>query len=147
MTPATFDATLSCSDLLHVDGLALVDEARIAGDDEKPADAGERGDDLPDHAVREVFLLRIATHIGEGQHRDRRPVGQRQRRATLTRLTPLALGTLSRSAGEGGPRRVSVGVGEGCANPEDPHRAGNIFDLLLAQILKDKGQPVARTWS
>jgi hypothetical protein len=47
------------------------------------------------------------------------------------------------SAGEGGPLRVSVGVGEGCANPEDPHRAGDVFDLLLAQILKDKGQPVA----
>ena len=31
----------------------------------------------------------------------------------------------------------------GVANPVDPHRPGDVFDLLLAQILKDKGQPVA----
>ncbi len=53
------------ADLLHVDRLALVREARIAGDDEEPADAGERGDDLLDHAVGEIFLLRIAAQIGE----------------------------------------------------------------------------------
>ena len=28
-------------------------------------------------------------------------------------------------------------------NPVDPHRAGNVLDLLLAQILKDEGQAVA----
>ena len=28
-------------------------------------------------------------------------------------------------------------------NPVDPHRAGNVLDLLLAQILEGKGQPVA----
>ena len=67
-------------DLLHIDRLALVGEARIAGDDEEPADARERGDDLLDHAVDEIFLLRVAAHIGEGQHRDRRLVGERQRR-------------------------------------------------------------------
>src|SRR6266481_2547460 len=103
-----------------------------------------RGDDLLDHAVSEIFLLGVAAHIGEGQHRDRRLVGQRQRRrVTLTRLTPPAIGTLSRSAGEGGPRRASDGVGEGHANPVDPHWPGNVLDLLLAQILEDKGQPVA----
>ena len=32
------DAELA-ADLLHVDGLALVGKARIAGDDEEPADA------------------------------------------------------------------------------------------------------------
>src|SRR6516164_4792716 len=37
------------SDLLHVDGLTFVSEARIAGDHEEPADAGERRDDLLDH--------------------------------------------------------------------------------------------------
>jgi len=35
------DAELA-PDLLHVDRLALVGEARIAGDDEEPADAAER---------------------------------------------------------------------------------------------------------
>ena len=29
------------------------------------------------------------------------------------------------------------------ANPVDPHRPGDVLDLLLAQILEDKGQPVA----
>jgi hypothetical protein len=37
--------------LLHVDRLALIGEARIAGDDEEPADAAERGDDLLDQTV------------------------------------------------------------------------------------------------
>jgi hypothetical protein len=40
-----------------------VGEARIAGDDQEPADVGQRSDDL-DHAVGEIFLLQIA----EGQH-------------------------------------------------------------------------------
>jgi hypothetical protein len=46
-------------------------KGRIAGDDEKPADAGECRDDLLDHPVSEIFLIRIAAHIGERQHRDR----------------------------------------------------------------------------
>src|SRR6266849_4681995 len=45
-----------------------------------------------------------------------RPV--RVYRVTLTRLA--ALGTLSRNAGEGGPRRVSDGVGEGSSAPPLP---------------------------
>src|ERR1700730_8473611 len=67
-------------DFFHINGLALVRKTRIAGDDEEPADAGERSDDLLDHAVDEIFLLRITAHIGKGQYRDRRLVGQRQRR-------------------------------------------------------------------
>ena len=31
----------------------------------------------------------------------------------------------------------------GVANPVDPHRPGDVLDLLLAQILEDEGQPVA----
>jgi hypothetical protein len=38
---------------LHVDTLALIREARIAGDDEEPADAGEGRDDLLDHVISE----------------------------------------------------------------------------------------------
>jgi hypothetical protein len=60
-------------DLLHIDGLPFVGEARIAGDDEEPADTGERRDDLLDHAVGKIFLLGIAAHIGERQYRNRRP--------------------------------------------------------------------------
>src|SRR4029077_4552004 len=29
------------------------------------------------------------------------------------------------------------------SNPVDPNRPGDVLDLLLAQILEDKGQPVA----
>ena len=66
------------TNLLHVDGLALVRKARIAGDDEQPADARERGDDLLDHAVGEIFLLGVARHVLKRQHRDRRLIGERQ---------------------------------------------------------------------
>src|SRR5712691_6853070 len=67
-------------DLLHVDGAALVGEARIAGDHEEPADPGKSGDDLLDHAIDEIFLLRVAAHIGEGQDSDRRLVGESKSR-------------------------------------------------------------------
>src|SRR5580693_9660827 len=38
--------TQFAADRLHIDRLALVGEARIAGDDEEPADAGECRNDL-----------------------------------------------------------------------------------------------------
>ena len=68
-------------DLLHVDGLALVDERRVARDHEEPAQLGQRGDDVLADAVGEILLLRIAAHVDEGKHGDGRPVGQRQGRA------------------------------------------------------------------
>src|SRR6516164_1574088 len=40
--------------------------------------------------------------------------------------------------GEGGPRRNRGGVGEGGAYPMGPHRPGNIFELLLAEVFEDK---------
>src|SRR5262249_22988944 len=66
--------------LLHINRAALVSEARVSGDYEEPADAGERGDDLLDHAVCEIFLARIAAQVLEGQYRDRRLVRQWQTR-------------------------------------------------------------------
>src|SRR6516162_10208309 len=65
-------------DLLHIYRLTLVGEGRIAGDDEEPADARERGDNLLDHTVGEIFLLWVATHVLEWQHRYRRLVWQRE---------------------------------------------------------------------
>ena len=62
--------TQFATDPLHVDVLALVGEARIAGGYKQPADAGEGGDDLLDHAVGKIFLLRIAAQIGKRQYRD-----------------------------------------------------------------------------
>jgi hypothetical protein len=73
------DAKLA-RDLLHIDGLPFVGEARIAGDHEEPADAREGRNDLLDHAVGEIFLLGVAAHIGKRQYRDRRLVGERKRR-------------------------------------------------------------------
>ena len=58
-------------DLPHVDRLALVDEARVAGDDEEPAQARERRDDVLGDAVGEIVLLGVAAHVGEGQDGDR----------------------------------------------------------------------------
>ena len=46
---------------------ALVGEARIARDDEQPFDARQSGDDVFDHPVGEILLLRIAAQIGERQ--------------------------------------------------------------------------------
>src|SRR5204863_1697488 len=95
-------------------------------------------------AVGKVLLLWIAAHVLERQYRDRRLVRKcKSWRSSLTRLTPLAFGTLSRIAGEGGPRRACDGVGEGCAHAVDPHRPCDVLDLPLAQILKEEGHPVA----
>ena len=58
------------TDPLNVDRLTLVGERAIARDHEQPSDARQSGDDLLDHPVREIFLLWISTHIGEGQHGD-----------------------------------------------------------------------------
>ena len=66
------------ADLLHVRRLALVGKTRIAGDDEEPADAGERGNDFLDHAVGEILLLGVAADVLKRQHGDRRLVGERQ---------------------------------------------------------------------
>src|SRR5438067_1996771 len=54
-------------DLLHIDRLPLVGEGRIASDHEQPGNAGKRGDDFLDHAVDEIFLLRVARHVLEGK--------------------------------------------------------------------------------
>jgi hypothetical protein len=75
-------------DLLHINGLAFVGKTGIPRDDKKPTDARERGDDLLDHTVGEIFLFRVAAHIGEWQHRDRRLVGSCRallRSATIAR--------------------------------------------------------------
>ena len=69
------------SDLFHVDHPPFVGKARIAGDDEEPANTTERGDDSLDHAVGEIFLLGVAGHVLERQPHDRRLLGQRRQRS------------------------------------------------------------------
>ncbi|MNF62334.1 hypothetical protein D3C84_440130 [compost metagenome] len=58
------------ADFLDVHRPALVGEARIARDDEQPADTRQGGDDVLHHAVGEIFLLRIAAQVLEGQDGD-----------------------------------------------------------------------------
>jgi hypothetical protein len=63
-------------DLLDVNGAALIGKRAVPGDHKKRFEARERGDDVLDHAVGEVFLIGIAAHVGERQHRDGGLVGK-----------------------------------------------------------------------
>jgi len=56
------------ADLFDIDGFALVGEARIARDHEQRLEPRQRGDDLLDHAIGEIFLLGIAAHVLERQY-------------------------------------------------------------------------------
>ena len=67
------------ADLPHVDRAALVGEAGVARDDEQPAHARQRRDDVLHHAVGEVLLLGIAAQVQERQDGDRGLVGKGQR--------------------------------------------------------------------
>jgi len=87
------DAEFAC-DLLHIDSLTLVGESRVTGDDEEPADAGERGNDLLDHPICEILLLWVAsTACREGAERVKR------------RLALWLAGPLPRRGGLGKPLR------------------------------------------
>src|SRR5262249_23716855 len=90
---------------------------------EEPPDAGECGDDLLDHAVREIFLLGVAAHVLKRQDRDRRLVRERQNGR--------------------GRSRHGFGRARGAMNPVDPQRPSNVLDLLLAYILKGNIKLVA----
>src|SRR5438128_1014143 len=61
--------------LFYIDRPRFIGEGRISGDDKQPADARERGNDLLDHAVCEIFLLWVTAHIRERQHCDRGFIG------------------------------------------------------------------------
>src|SRR5262249_28895139 len=65
VTDAEFTA-----DLFHVDRATPVDEARVPRDDEQPFNARQASDDVLDHAVAKIILLRIAAHILEWEHGD-----------------------------------------------------------------------------
>ena len=64
--------------LPHVHGSALVSKARVARDDEQPANARQCRDDVLHDAVGEVFLLRVTAQVHEWQDGDRGPVGKGQ---------------------------------------------------------------------
>ena len=66
-------------DILNIAAFPFEGEAGVAGDDEQALEAGQLGDDILGDAIGEIVLLRIAGHIGEGQHRDGGFLGQRER--------------------------------------------------------------------
>ena len=84
----------------YVDRLALIGEARIARDHQQAADLREVGDHILGYPVGEIFLLRVAAHVLERQHGDRRLVGDTTARparrfppasrASPGRATPIA---------------------------------------------------------
>ena len=99
------------SDLLHFDRPALVGEGGVARDHEQARGLREVGDQVFGHAVAEIFLLRIAAHVLEGQDGDRWLVGQRKHRT-------------SRSTVE--------------ADTIHPHRLRDVLQLLIAKVLISK---------
>src|SRR6516164_35555 len=113
------------ADTLHIDRLALVREARIASDYEQRGDAAQCGDDLLDHAVGEILLLRIAADVLKRHYGDRRLVGQRRRRGRPHLLTTRA--SLPRMRGR---------VGEGALRSDavDPNLASDVLQALLADV-------------
>ncbi len=58
-------------DRLHVERLAFVGECGVAGDDVSAPNAREVGREALRDSVDEMFLLRTAADIGEGQDDDR----------------------------------------------------------------------------
>ena len=69
------------ADLLQMHGFAAVDEGGVAGDDVEPAQFRQRGDDVLADAFGKIFLLGLAAHVGERQHRDRRAIERGKMRA------------------------------------------------------------------
>src|SRR5439155_3272 len=57
-------------ELLHVDGLALEPESRVARSHRQRAPSRQLGDDVLGDAVGEIILLRIASHVQERQYCD-----------------------------------------------------------------------------
>src|SRR5690606_33139825 len=56
------------ADILDVHRPPLVGEAGIVRDDEQPADARQRGDDVLHHAIGEIVLFRVPAQVVERQH-------------------------------------------------------------------------------
>ena len=105
------------ADLLHVDGAALVGEGRVARDDEHVPVAGQARDDVLDHAVGEIVLIGIRTHVLERQDRDRRHVGS------------------GRDAGCGGHGpRPGWRLRAVERDAVDADRPGDVLELLLAVV-------------
>src|SRR6516225_4792477 len=111
--------------LLHVNRLTFVGEARIAGDHEQPTDTAEGGDYFLDHPIGKIFLLRVAAHVLEWQHCDRRLVWQGKGRRRFNW------------------RSAWRGLSGGEPHAVDPDRASYVFDSLIAHVVEDQIKLVA----
>src|SRR5258708_997882 len=68
------------SNLLHIKMRSLVLERRMLGDDEKSGEFRQAGDEVLGDAIAEIVLLRIAAHVGERKHSNRRRAFDRNAR-------------------------------------------------------------------
>ncbi|MET4092888.1 hypothetical protein ABID60_008643 [Bradyrhizobium sp. S3.5.5] len=68
------------TDLFDVDRPALVGQSRMSRDDEKRLRTRQSRNDVLDHTVGKIVLLRIRAQVGEWKDRDRGFVGERERR-------------------------------------------------------------------
>jgi hypothetical protein len=112
--------------LLDVHGTALVDKARVAGDDEELPRAREGRGDVLDHPVGKVLLLRVAGYVGEGQNRDRGAFCQRVNwrfNCGGGRNLPIA-------------RRIDY-------DAKHTHRLGNVLHRLVAHVFELQRKPVS----
>ena len=87
-------------DLADVDVLAFEGERGIARDDEELRELRQRRDDVFRDAVGEIFLLRVAAHVGEGQHGDRGLAGQRRRAEAISALASIGVEGFGATASE-----------------------------------------------
>ena len=102
------------SDLLHVDRLILVTEARIARRHHQVTETRQFRDDVLGHAIGEVIVVLLGAHVGEWQDGDRR--SRRQGLALARRASRARF-------------RMCAGSAEGV----DANRAQDVFHLLLAK--------------
>ena len=108
-------------DLGHRDRRLLVNEGRIARDHMQIGQPRQIGDDVLADPVGEIFLLDVAAHIVEREHRDRGLLDRRRRR-------------LRRRGGFG--RRGGIRLGGGADLKRiDPHRLDDVFELGVTEIV------------
>src|SRR5229473_376846 len=147
--------------ILHFCCFALVGEGRRARDDKEVREPGESSNKVVGDAIAEIFLVAVAAHVGEGQDRNRRRVGQwesgRLRRRNGCRWSGWSQGEVLheydgrgnyREPGDGedaaphifpggslclpGWRRRLAGFRE---HPEYSHGLRDVLDRLLAEVL------------
>ena len=106
------------ADLSHIDGAALVGKGRVARDDVHVPVVGQARDDVLNHAVGEIVLIAVSTHVLKRQDCDRQPVGKRE---------------FGRLRGRHGRRFGLRSVQQQATNPDWP---GDVLELLLALVGK-----------